>query len=92
MKLKNDEISGSTNIMRMERYDAKISTEEASTQTQDLVPYEHLLLGVVSSGIQGPDQPSKSNSNSRLSPNFMMERYIQACARINHYGDYSKQR
>ncbi|XP_012257085.2 hamartin [Athalia rosae] len=66
------------------------STEEASTQTQDLVPYEHLLFGIVSSGPPHRDQSSKSSLDSCLLPNYMVDRYIQACARINHYGEYSK--
>lgn len=84
MKIKNDVILGIGRVIE------KRCTEEASTQTQDLVPYEHLLLGVISSRIPDPDQPVKSNSESCLSPDYMLERYIQACARINHHSDHGK--
>lgn len=58
-------------------------TESISTQTQDLVPYEHLLMGVLDQRSQDQHQTSRQNSDSRLSPSSMVDRYIEACARVN---------
>ncbi|XP_046735382.1 hamartin isoform X1 [Diprion similis] len=90
MKIQNDGILGSIKPFCAQQNDHERSTEEASTQTQDLVPYEHLLLGVVSSRVQESDLANKSNTESCISPNFMLERYIQACARITH-SNHNKQ-
>ncbi|KAK0180659.1 hypothetical protein PV327_003022 [Microctonus hyperodae] len=55
---------------------------EVSTQTINLVPYEHLLTGILEQrSIE--QQKQNENSDSTLSPSSMLDRYIEACARVN---------
>lgn len=62
--------------------------EDAGTQTCDLFPYEHLLLGMLDQNSQNFSQEA---SNSRLSPINMLDRYIEACTRVNNLpGNNSK--
>ncbi|KAK0177253.1 hypothetical protein PV328_001325 [Microctonus aethiopoides] len=55
---------------------------EVSTQTTDLVPYEHLLTGILEQRCI-EQQKQHENSDSTLSPSSMLDRYIEACARVN---------
>lgn len=56
--------------------------EDASIQTSNLFPYEHLLLGMLD---QNGQNISQESSDSRLSPNSMLDRYIEACTRVNSF-------
>ncbi|XP_012227848.1 hamartin isoform X2 [Linepithema humile] len=56
--------------------------EDASIQTSNLFPYEHLLLGMLDQNSQNISQES---SDSRLSPISMLDRYIEACTRVNSF-------
>lgn len=56
--------------------------EDASIQTSNLFPYEHLLLGMLD---QNGQNISQESSDSRLSPISMLDRYIEACTRVNSF-------
>ncbi|XP_026829957.1 hamartin isoform X2 [Ooceraea biroi] len=56
--------------------------EDIGTQTCDLFPYEHLLLGMLDQSSQNFSQEA---SDSRLSPISMLDRYIEACTRANNF-------
>jgi len=56
--------------------------EDAGTQTYDLFPYEHLLLGMLD---QSSQNFSQEIFDPRLSPISMLDRYIEACARVNNF-------
>lgn len=56
-------------------------TEETGTQTCEVIPYEHLLVGILSQ--RGSEHHLKQNSDSRLSPSSMLDRYVEACARFS---------
>ncbi|XP_063984171.1 hamartin [Diachasmimorpha longicaudata] len=58
------------------------SNEEVGTQTSDLIPYEHLLFGLLEMRHQEL-QVSRQSTESRLSPSSMLDRYIEACSRIS---------
>ena len=62
--------------------EASMRYEDASVQTNDLFPYEHLLLGMLDQNNQNISQES---SDSRLSPISMLDRYIEACTRVNSF-------
>ncbi|XP_011314218.1 hamartin [Fopius arisanus] len=57
-------------------------SEEVGTQTSDLIPYEHLLVGLLEQR-HHEQQASKQSAESRLSPSSMLDRYIEACSRIS---------
>ncbi|XP_034946883.1 hamartin [Chelonus insularis] len=57
-------------------------SNEVCTQTTDLIPYEHLLNEVLEPKTK-EQQITKINSDSRLSPTLMLDRYIEACARVS---------
>ncbi|XP_066601803.1 hamartin [Prorops nasuta] len=58
--------------------------EESGTQTCDLFPYEHLLLGVLDQKIQTSAQQSFQQKPSlKLSPTKMLDQYINACSRAS---------
>lgn len=55
---------------------------ESSTQTTDILPYEHLLTCLLDQRNQEQQQQqqlSKQNLNSRLSPTTMLDQYIERC-------------
>lgn len=56
--------------------------EDTGSQTCDLYPYEHLLLGMLDQNSQNFSQES---SDSRMSPINMLDRYIEACTRTNSF-------
>lgn len=56
--------------------------EDTGSQTCDLFPYEHLLLGILDQNSQNFSQES---SDSRLSPISMLDRYIETCTRTNSF-------
>lgn len=56
--------------------------EDTGSQTCDLFPYEHLLLGILDQNSQNFSQES---SDSRMSPINMLDRYIEACTRTNSF-------
>lgn len=56
--------------------------EDASIQTCDLFPYEHLFLEVLDQNSQNFSQES---SDSRLSPISMLDQYIETCTRVNTF-------
>lgn len=57
-------------------------TEETGTQTCAVIPYEHLLVGILSQRNNEQHQPLRQNSDCRLSPSSMLDRYVEACARF----------
>ena len=57
-------------------------TEEIGTQTSDLVPYEHLLKDILNQRNQ-----EANNSESRLSPTTILDRYVETCARTSSFSD-----
>ncbi|XP_011861263.1 PREDICTED: hamartin isoform X2 [Vollenhovia emeryi] len=61
--------------------------EDTGSQTCDLFPYEHLLLGMLDQNSQNFSQES---SDLRMSPISMLDRYIEACTRTNSF--FSKTR
>ncbi|XP_011686889.1 PREDICTED: hamartin [Wasmannia auropunctata] len=61
--------------------------EDASSQTCDLYPYEHLLTGMLDQNSQNFSQES---SDSRMSPIIMLDRYIEACTRTNSFSSKTK--
>ncbi|XP_011259804.2 hamartin [Camponotus floridanus] len=61
--------------------------EDASIQTCDLFPYEHLFLGVLDQNSQNFSQES---SDSRLSPISMLDQYIETCTRVNTFSSKMK--
>ena len=56
-------------------------TEEIGTQTYEVIPYEHLFVGILSQ--RSIEHPVRQNSESRLSPSSMLDRYVEACARLS---------
>jgi len=56
--------------------------EDIGSQTCDLFPYEHLLLGMLDQNNQNFSQES---SDSRMSPISMLDRYIEACTKTNSF-------
>ena len=65
----------------------KKTMEDMGTQTCDNVPYEYLLLDLLDKKFQAMDSQSNQNSESRLSPSAMLERYIEVCARTNSFSE-----
>lgn len=77
------------------------ATEDSSTQTSGLLPYENLLLDVLDQRLQPGESGASSTMAigppgsihhpaaelSRLSPSAMLERYIEVCARANCHTD-----
>ncbi|KAL6263512.1 hypothetical protein P5V15_006302 [Pogonomyrmex californicus] len=61
--------------------------EDIGTQTCNLFPYEHLLLGMLDQNSQNVNQES---SDSRMSPISMLDRYIEACTRANSFSSKTK--
>lgn len=59
----------------------QIKLIDTGTQTGDLFPYECLLLGILDQNSQNSVQES---SDSRLSPVSMLDRYIEACTKVNN--------
>ncbi|XP_032671289.1 hamartin isoform X2 [Odontomachus brunneus] len=60
----------------------QIKLIDTSTQTGDLFPYECLFMGIFDQSSQNSVQ---ENSDSRLSPVSMLDRYIEACTRVNNF-------
>lgn len=60
----------------------QIKLIDTSTQTGDLFPYECLFMGIFDQNSQNSVQ---ENSDSRLSPVSMLDRYIEACTRVNNF-------
>nr|XP_031840496.1 hamartin [Nomia melanderi]XP_031840497.1 hamartin [Nomia melanderi] len=62
------------------------SMEETGTQTFELLPYEYLLLGILDQknqmNVQKRDQ---QNTEFRLSPTAMLDRYVEACMRASNF-------
>ncbi|XP_076285859.1 tuberous sclerosis 1 protein hamartin isoform X2 [Lasioglossum baleicum] len=60
--------------------------EETGTQTQfDVLPYEYLLLGILDEKNQMNIQKrNQQNTENRLSPTAMLDRYVEACTRANN--------
>ncbi|XP_026666826.1 hamartin isoform X2 [Ceratina calcarata] len=57
-------------------------SEEAGTQTFDLLPYERLFLGICEQKSQMNSQKSSlQGTDFRLSPTGMLDRYVQVCTR-----------
>ncbi|KZC04801.1 PREDICTED: hamartin [Dufourea novaeangliae] len=60
--------------------------EETGTQTFELLPYEYLLLGILDQksqmNVPKRDQP---NTEFRLSPTAMLDRYVEACTRASNF-------
>lgn len=65
------------------------SSPAVATQTSDLIPYEHLLLGLLEQRSY-EQQTSKQSADSRLSPSSMLDRYIEACSRISSSSEHKK--
>lgn len=67
--------------------------DERSTQTNDGIPYEFMLLDIMEQKSQSTElQSSLKNSEfSRLSPSAMLEHYIEVCARSNSFSDKTSQ-
>ncbi|XP_018392520.1 PREDICTED: hamartin [Cyphomyrmex costatus] len=61
--------------------------EDTGSQTCDLFPYEHLLLGMLDQNNQNFSQES---SDSRMSPISMLDRYIEACTRTNSFSSKTR--
>ncbi|XP_014474837.1 PREDICTED: hamartin [Dinoponera quadriceps] len=60
----------------------QIKLIDTGTQTGDLFPYEGLFMGLLDQSGQSSIQES---SDSRLSPVSMLDRYIEACTRVNNF-------
>lgn len=75
-KSNSENVSDQVKSIEMNRH------EDASIQTSNLFPYEHLLLGMLD---QNGQNISQESSDSRLSPNSMLDRYIEACTRVNSF-------
>ncbi|EFN78695.1 hamartin [Harpegnathos saltator] len=67
----------------------QIKLIDTSTQTGDLFPYECLFMGMLDQNSQNSVQESP---DSRLSPVSMLDRYIEACTRINFFSNNGKMR
>lgn len=61
--------------------------EDTGSQTCDLFPYEHLLIGMLDQNSQNFSQES---SDSRMSPIIMLDRYIEACTRTNSFSSKTR--
>ncbi|XP_077271956.1 tuberous sclerosis 1 protein hamartin isoform X1 [Temnothorax americanus] len=61
--------------------------EETASQTCDLYPYEHLLLGMLDQNSQNCSQES---SDSRMSPISMLDQYIEACTKTNSFSSKTR--
>ncbi|XP_015607620.1 hamartin [Cephus cinctus] len=65
-------------------------TEEAGTQTCDLLPYEHLFVGIFSQRTYRTEhQTPRQSSYSRLSPSSMVDRYVEMCSRAGGFSSES---
>ncbi|XP_039310826.1 hamartin isoform X2 [Solenopsis invicta] len=64
-----------------------MGVKDTGSQTCDLFPYEHLLLGMLDQNSQNFSQES---SDSRMSPINMLDRYIEACTRTNSFSSKTK--
>lgn len=64
-------------------------SDERSTQTNDGIPYEFMLLDMMEQKTQYAEQQNsvKNSEFSRLSPSAMLEHYIEICARSNSFSD-----
>lgn len=60
----------------------EIKLTDTGTQTGDLFPYECLFMGILDQKSQNFVQESP---DSRLSPVGMLDRYIEACTRVNNF-------
>lgn len=65
----------------------QIKLIDMGTQTGDLFPYECLFIGMLDQNGQSTVQES---SDSRLSPVSMLDRYIEACTRVNFFSNNGK--
>lgn len=60
--------------------------EDTGTQTFDLLPYEDLLLGILEQKTQiNLQKRSLQDTEFRLSPTAMLDRYVEACTHGNNY-------
>lgn len=66
--------------------------EETGTQTFDLLPYEYLLLGILDQKNEmNLQKHSSQDTELRLSPTAMLDRYVEACTHSgNYYNDKMK--
>ena len=60
-------------------------TEEIGTQTSDLVPYDYLLKDILNQRNQ-----EVADTESRLSPTTILDRYVETCARTSSFSDQSR--
>nr|XP_033340939.1 hamartin [Megalopta genalis] len=59
--------------------------EDTGTQTFDLLPYEYLLSGILDQKNQMNIQKrNQQNTENRLSPTAMLDRYVEACTRASN--------
>lgn len=56
-------------------------TEEIGTQTQDFIPYEHLLKDICN---------QKNQEASTESPAILLDRYIETCVGTNSPSDFNR--
>ncbi|XP_008556142.1 hamartin [Microplitis demolitor] len=56
--------------------------KETGVQTDDLFPYEYLLHGIVDQRSTEQQTSRNNNTDSRLSPTLMLDRYIENCASV----------
>lgn len=63
-------------------------TEDNSTQTASLFPYEQVLVDILDHRNHTYDI---NNTDNRQSPNSMLDSYIDICARSNSVGEKSSE-
>ncbi|XP_043492951.1 hamartin isoform X2 [Polistes fuscatus] len=62
--------------------------EESGTQTNSLYQYEYLLLGILDQKEQTSEQKTiQHNSELRVSPTTMLDRYVDICARASGFSN-----
>lgn len=77
-RMDNNEGKETTNFMK--------KLEEIGTQTNSIYRYECLLLGILDQKEQISEQKTiQHNSESRVSPTSMLDRYVDICARASSF-------
>lgn len=77
-RMDNNEGRETTNSMK--------KLEEIGTQTNSVYPYDCLLLGILDQKEQLSEQKTvQHNSESRVSPTSMLDRYVDICARTSSF-------
>ncbi|XP_046815963.1 hamartin [Vespa crabro] len=77
-RMDNNERKETTNYMK--------KLEEIGTQTNSVYRYECLLLGILDQKEQMSEQKTiQHNSESRVSPTSMLDRYVDICARASSF-------